>query len=210
MMLQIQTFVLGPIENNSYLIFDDKTRSALVIDPALEPAQLITFIQKNSLQPEKVLITHAHFDHYYGLLFLTKTFPSITQIYLHPDDLDLWRSGGGARDFFGDVISVSDPNTLITSDDKVLLGTHQFTIRHTPGHSPGSVIYYSSELKSAFCGDLIFYHGVGRTDLAGGNEGQLLHSIQTQVFTLPDETTLYPGHGPSTSVAEEKLNNPFV
>lgn len=210
MTLQLKHFLLGPISNNSYLVFDDQTRSALVVDPSLEPGPLAQFMLENSLLLEKVLITHAHFDHYYGLPFLQSAFPSIKEIYLHPDDLDLWRSGGFGKLFWGRTLAVAEPNQLLSTAKPVTLDKHQFTVLHVPGHSAGSVLFYSAELKCAFVGDVIFFHGIGRTDLEGSDFNQLIHSIQMQVFTLPDETTLYNGHGPSTTVAEEKANNPFL
>jgi hydroxyacylglutathione hydrolase len=209
MTLQVKTFVLGPIGNNSYLIYDDQTLSALVIDPSINPEPLAQFIQEKSLHFEIVLITHAHFDHFYGLPFLRATFPSIKEVYLHPDDLDLWRSGGSARLFSDKVLSVPEPNQLLNTAKPVTLDKHEFSVLHAPGHTTGSVIFYSAELKCAFVGDVIFFHGIGRTDLDGANFNQLIHSIQTQVFTLPEETILYSGHGPSTTVSEEKANNPF-
>ena len=210
MTLQVKHFLLGPISNNSYLVFDDLTRSALVIDPSLEPGPLAQFVQKNSLQLKKALITHAHFDHYYGLPFLQSTFSSIEEVYLHLDDLDLWRSGGFGKLFWGRTLTVTEPNRLLSTTSPVTLDEHKFIVLHAPGHSAGSVLFYSAELKCAFVGDVIFFHGIGRTDLEGSDFNQLIHSIQTQVFTLPDETTLYNGHGPSTTVAEEKANNSFL
>jgi glyoxylase-like metal-dependent hydrolase (beta-lactamase superfamily II) len=209
MTLQTKTFILGPIQNNSYLIYDDQTKTALVIDPALEPEPLVEFIQQQSLSLEKVLVTHAHFDHYYGLPFLQKTFSTLKDIFLYPADLDLWREGGSARHFFGKNLDIPEPNQMLSPEEVIVFGDHQFSIRLVPGHTNGSVLFYSSELKGVFCGDAIFYHGIGRTDLPGGNYDLLIHSIQTQIFTLPDETRLFPGHGPATTVAEEKANNPF-
>ena len=210
MTLQIKTFVLGKLNNNVYLLFDDQTRAAVIIDPPLDPDLLAQFIQEKSLNLENIWITHAHFDHYYGLPYLEKTLSSIKTVSLHKDDLGLWRNGGGARHFLGKNIDIPEPNQLISAGQHLFLGEHEFIVHLAPGHTAGSVIYYSAELKCAFCGDVIFYHGIGRTDQQGGDLGLLIHSIQTQVLTLPDETILYPGHGPSTTVAEEKAKNPFL
>jgi glyoxylase-like metal-dependent hydrolase (beta-lactamase superfamily II) len=209
MTLQINSFTLGPIGNNAYLIHDDETRQALLIDAPLEPGAIAEFIEKNDLLLEDILITHGHFDHYYGLPFLLSRFSSVKEVYLHPDDLDLWNSGGGAKHFWGKSIPVTQPTHLLAPGETIKLGVHEFTFRHAPGHSAGSVIYYSAEMQSAFVGDVIFLQGIGRTDLDGGDFNQLIHSIQTQVFTLPEQTTLYPGHGPATTVKDEKLNNPY-
>jgi hydroxyacylglutathione hydrolase len=210
MTLISKSFVLGPISNNTYLIYDDETCQALVIDPPLEPAPLAQYIRENDLMLEKVLITHAHFDHYYGLPFLLSQFSSIKEVFLHPGDLDLWNSGGGAKHFWGKTIPVTQPTHLLLPGESILLGSHKFTYRHAPGHTAGSVIYFSEELHCAFVGDVIFKQGIGRTDLDGGDYNQLINSIRTQVFTLPEETILYPGHGPITTVADEKRDNPFL
>lgn len=204
-----KSFVLGPIQNNTYVLFDDQTRQALVIDPPLEPAPLADFIQENGLVLEKVFITHGHFDHYYGLPYLLNQFSSLKDVVLHPADLDLWNSGGGAKHFWGKILPVAQPSHLLAPGELLHLGEHEFSYRFAPGHSQGSVIYCCAELNCAFVGDVIFYHGIGRTDLDGGDYEQLLQSIQDQVFSLPDDTRLFPGHGQSTTVSEEKNNNPF-
>lgn len=209
MTLQIKTFILGPIENNSFLVYDKETKQAAVIDPSFEPNEIVEFAQNNGLNIEKVFITHGHFDHFYGLPFMKVMLPSINQVYLHGEDLSLWNNGGGAKDFWNKEIIIEPPNCILQDKQFVTLGDHKLEVRHTPGHTQGSVIYYSSELATAFCGDLIFYHGVGRTDLPGGDMNQLIHSIQKEVFTLPPETRLLSGHGPATTVAEEKKNNPL-
>jgi len=210
MTLTYKTFILGPIQNNSYLVYDDETRQALVIDPAMEPEPIAKFVRDNGLILEKVFVTHGHFDHYYGLPYLLNEFPSIKEVDLHPGDLDLWNNGGGARHFWGKSIQVTEPNHLLIDGESLTLGKHEFSFRYAPGHSNGSVVYYSQELNCAFVGDVIFYHSIGRTDLDDGDLNRLLESIRTRVFTLPEDTLLLPGHGESTSVAEEKTNNPFL
>jgi hydroxyacylglutathione hydrolase len=207
---RVKTFVLGPIENNSYLLYDDETKQAAIIDPSFEPNEIVEFVKEIGLVVEKVFITHGHFDHFYGLPFLKSVLPSINQVCLHREDLELWKDGGGAKKFLNEDLKIDSPNCLLEENPSVSLGEHQIEVRHTPGHTPGSVIYYSAELESAFCGDLIFYHGIGRTDLPGGDMSQLVHSIQKEVFTLPAETKLLSGHGPATTIAEERKNNPFL
>jgi glyoxylase-like metal-dependent hydrolase (beta-lactamase superfamily II) len=210
MTLTYKNFILGPIQNNSYLVYDDVTKQALVIDPPMEPAPIAKFILESNLILEKVFVTHGHFDHFYGLPYLMNEFSSIQEVVLHPADLDLWNSGGGARHFWGKSISVVSPNHLLKEGEILFLGEHQFTFRYAPGHSNGSVVYCSQALNCAFVGDVIFYHSIGRTDLDGGDLNRLLQSIRTQVFSLPEDTLLLPGHGESTTVAEEKANNPFL
>jgi len=186
------------------------TKHAAVIDPSLEPLALVEYIQSHKLQVEKILITHAHFDHIYGLPYCQKMLPSINQVCLHSQDLDLWNSGAGARTFHQRVLSIDPPNCFIHDGQLVTVGEHSLQVLHTPGHTSGSVVFYSPELNAAFCGDLIFYHFVGRTDLPGGDSDQLIQSIQEKIFTLPSQTKLLSGHGPETTVSEEKANNPYV
>lgn len=210
MTLQVETLVCGPIENNVFIIFDTDTKEAVVIDPSFEPEKIIFFLQENHLHVNRVLITHAHFDHFYGLPHLLQKISSINTVHLHKLDLLQWQSGGGARKFLGSMLDVNAPFVFVNHSEKVPLGKSVFEVRHVPGHSSGSVIYYCEEIHSAFVGDLIFYHSVGRTDLEDGDGAKLLQSIQSQILTLPDDTVLYPGHGPATTVAEEAKHNPYI
>ena len=210
MNLKVKTFICGPLKNNVYVVFDDQTRVALIIDPSLDLEPVTHFIQQQSLAPESILITHAHFDHFYGVPYLQQTFPAIKNVYLHSGDLTLWRNGGGMPEFLGKPLVVQDPNCLIAHGQTIQFGGHTIEIRHAPGHSLGSVIYYFQELATVFCGDVIFFHSIGRTDLADGNHSELINSIQGQILSLPPETHLLSGHGPATTVAEEKANNPFL
>jgi glyoxylase-like metal-dependent hydrolase (beta-lactamase superfamily II) len=204
-----KTLILGPIENNTYVLYDENTRRAWIIDPAMEPAPLVDFLEKNQLVLEKVLITHGHFDHYYGLPYLQKMITTPFDVYLHPDDLPLWQSGGGASHFLRQSLEVPEPTKFFAEGMKLSLSETDLIVFHTPGHSPGSVTLYCPALKIAYCGDLIFFHGIGRTDLDGGNYANILTSIQEKIFTLPESVSLLPGHGPTTTVGEEKRSNPF-
>lgn len=210
MNIEINNFINGPLKNNTYLLFDPITKNAVVIDPSLDTQSLISCIEKKKLFLRQIWITHAHFDHTIGIKDLLSRFAHPIDIALHPDDLDLWNSGGGGRHF--NLPSITNPPpTLLLSDSQILeLGETRWQILHTPGHSPGSVVYYCAELKKAFCGDLIFKGSVGRTDLPDGNYKQLIHSIETKILTLPSDTILYPGHGPETSVFIESTTNPFL
>jgi glyoxylase-like metal-dependent hydrolase (beta-lactamase superfamily II) len=210
MTIQVETIISGPLENNVYIVFDDGTSEAVIIDPSMNPETVLQFIQENRLKVEHILITHAHFDHFYGVPYLLQMLPSITKVYLHKNDLGNWQSGGGMQKFVGKKLEVVAPLEFIVAGQKIVLAQVQIEVRHCPGHSAGSVIYYFESIQSAFVGDVIFYHSVGRTDLDDGDASQLLHSISTQVFTLPVDTILYPGHGPSTTVLEEMENNPFM
>jgi Zn-dependent hydrolases, including glyoxylases len=210
MTLELNTFVLGPLDNMTYLLTDSDSKVAIVIDPALQPEPLIEYIRAQALTLEKVWVTHAHFDHYYGLPVLQEAFPYLNEVYLNHQDLELWHGGGNARQFMGYYLAVPEPNHDLVPGTTLTWRGHEFTLLAVPGHSPGSIVIYSPELNCAFCGDTIFYHGMGRLDLPGSDPKLLAGCIRSQIFTLPDATRLLPGHGPETTVAEEKANNPFI
>jgi glyoxylase-like metal-dependent hydrolase (beta-lactamase superfamily II) len=129
---------------------------------------------------------------------------------MHPDDLPVWRAGGGGRSFGFSIDPGPDPSVPLVHGQLLHLGDETLEVRHTPGHSPGHVVFYSPTAGVLFCGDLIFHRSVGRTDLPGSSAQKLVHSIHTQVYTLPPATRLLCGHGPDTTVAEEIAENPFV
>ncbi len=210
MTLFIETFILGPIENNTYLIVDETSQSAAVIDPAAPSQAVIEKIQEKNAVLKFILLTHAHFDHIGGVKWLTRQFSTTQKVALHQADLGLWENGGGSKDFGFDFEPGIEPNLVLNDHNILLLGDVQINVLHTPGHTMGHVTYHLPQINTAFCGDLIFYRGIGRTDLNVSNETDLFKSIHERILTLPDETILYPGHGPSTSVAQEKQNNPFL
>jgi glyoxylase-like metal-dependent hydrolase (beta-lactamase superfamily II) len=172
--------------------------------------EVLTLVEKEKLKISKILFTHGHFDHFAGLAFLFANLKPTPLVGLHPGDLPLWRQGGGSVQFRIPIDVPGDPDLLLEHGQKLSLGEYSLVVRHTPGHSPGSVIFHIPSIKTAVVGDLIFRHSVGRTDLDGGNFQTLKNSIETQVFTLPKETILIPGHGPMTSVEEEIRHNPFI
>ena len=210
MALKIENFILGPLENNTYLLIDTETSLAALVDPSVPSREVLEAIRKAGLHLNSILITHAHFDHVGGAKYFKNQFGGDPQIYLHQADLQLWQAGGGARDFGFDFDAGDQPDILFEDAQTFNLGNSVIKVLLTPGHTPGHVTFYFPDSTTAFCGDLIFYHGVGRTDLAHSNQDDLFNSIKDKIFTLPDNTLLYPGHGPSTSVGEEKKNNPFI
>lgn len=210
MTLSIASFVAGPLGNNVILLTNLETHQALLIDPSFEPQEVVKKIVKEDLKLETILFTHGHFDHFTGLAYvLSKIIPS-PKIGLHPGDLSLWRDAGGSKQFRMAIDAPADPDFLLEHQQKILLGDDEIEVRYTPGHSPGSVLFYIPSLNTAVVGDLIFRFGIGRTDLDGGSYKTLVNSIRTQVFTLPAKTILIPGHGPSTTVKEEMEENPYL
>ncbi|MCJ7735082.1 MAG: MBL fold metallo-hydrolase [Anaerolineales bacterium] len=213
-MLQIRTWVLGPVATNTYLVGDPVTKKAVVIDPAWDGDQLAEEIKKEGWQIQNIWITHAHFDHFGGLAGLLKALDLENQedffVGLHPDDLPLWKVKGGAVMFGIPLKSAPKPGHNFTEGEILELGEYSFVVHHTPGHSAGHVIFHCPEEALLFSGDVIFKQGIGRTDLLGGSYPTLMDSIKTWIFPLPEETQIYPGHGPATTVGSEKDNNPFL
>jgi len=210
MTITIHTFVLGAIKNNTYLIVDDATQQAALVDPAAATNQIPELLEEKGYQLTYMLITHAHFDHVGGVKWMQSLTQQHIPVALHRLDLNLWKSGGGSRDFGFDFDPGPVPDLIVTDGQALPLGEIRITVLHTPGHSFGHVTFLDLADKAAFCGDLIFYHGVGRTDLDVCNEDDLFTSIRDKILTLPDDTVLYPGHGGKTSVGEERANNPFL
>jgi len=208
--LQIRSFINGPIDNNTYLVFDLDSRIAVVIDPSLACQPLLDFARSERLSIRQIWCTHAHFDHTIGTKSISASTSNTIQVALHAADLPLWKSGGGGSNFGYRNIDNPLPDILLADGQKLSLADSEWLVMHTPGHTPGGVTFYCAALMAAFCGDTIFYHSVGRTDMPGSSQADLIHSIRAKIFTLPPETTLYPGHGSSTTVAEELASNPFV
>jgi len=210
MSLHIRVFCAGPLQNNVILIFDDSSKECFLFDPSFGIEDILKVIDQEKLNVKAILFTHGHFDHYAGLSYLLSKLPAEPKIGLHLDDLAIWRDGGGSKQFRALIEPPCDPNLVIEDGQHLTLGQSDIEIRHTPGHSPGSVIYYFPDLNTAIVGDLIFHRGIGRTDLDGGSFKALTQSVHTRVFTLPPKTRLIPGHGPDTTVAEEMKSNPYV
>lgn len=206
----INNYVLGQIQNNTYLIHNNETRKAILIDPAAGIERVIEDIQKHDLTLTAILITHAHFDHIAGLHLLVNEFGNEIPIFLHPDDMPLWENGGGAKDFGFDFDPHAVPSHFFHHQQQLSFAGIDLEVRHTPGHSPGHVILYWQSTKTAFVGDVIFYHSIGRADLSYSDPAALTQSIKEQILTLPGDTRLLSGHGPQTNVQEEMNNNPFL
>jgi len=209
-MLEIVPFTLGPVQTNAYLIADPETKEAAVIDPSWDGHIILAEAQKRGWRIGHLWYTHAHFDHIGGAASIADALNPLPLVALHPADHVLWRAGGGGRMFGFRIDPGPEPSIDFAHGQTLRLGSNTFEVRHVPGHTPGHVILYCASEQVCFCGDLVFAGGVGRTDFPGGSWESLVNSIRTQVYTLPDETRLLSGHGPETTVGEEKVSNPFV
>jgi len=193
---------------NVYFYYDEDTKSGIVIDPGGEPERICRFIADNELKIEGILFTHGHFDHLLAVNAVKEA--TSAPVACHSADGDMLRSP--KPNFFDDFSQDTgiEPDILFRDGDVFEFGGHKMNVIHTPGHSPGGVSYYAKESAALFSGDTLFYDSVGRTDFPGGSSATLTASIKDKLFTLPDDTAVYPGHGESTSIGYEKANNPFV
>lgn len=209
-MLEIIEFTLGPVQTNAYLVADPESREAAVIDPGWDGKTILDAAIINGLRIGHLWYTHAHFDHIGGAAAIADALNPIPIVGLHPADHALWKVGGGGSLFGFKIDPGPEPGVDLSHGQVLQLGSVQFEVRFTPGHTPGHCVFYCAIENVLFSGDLIFQGSVGRTDLPGGDFKSLENSIQTQIFTLPDETRILSGHGPETDVGFEKANNPFV
>lgn len=211
-MLYIQSFTFNPFQENTYIIINDK-KQCWIVDPGMydnnETKLLTDFISNNNLTPQAIINTHAHLDHIFGIAPLTEQYN--IPFGLHKMEQDVLNYAPASAAMFGvSLATVPTPTFFIAEGQPLMLGDDTIEVRFTPGHSPGSIIFYYAPGNWAIGGDVLFSGSIGRTDLPGGNFNTLINSIKTQLFTLPGHTTIYPGHGPATTIDTEKLHNPFL
>ena len=203
----IKNIVVGPLEVNCYILGCEDTKEAAIIDPGDNADEIISNIEKEGLKPKFIINTHAHFDHIGGVKSIQDHFK--IDFCLHKEDSFLVENASEQATAFG-LKPIAKPvvNKNVTNGEKVNLGNKSITVIHTPGHSPGGVCYYSD--NNVFVGDTLFAGSIGRTDLPGGSYDTLINSIKENLFPLGDSTIVYPGHGPSTTIGNEKEHNPFL
>jgi glyoxylase-like metal-dependent hydrolase (beta-lactamase superfamily II) len=210
--LHVVGMTLGPVQTNCFLIADAAAGgSAVVIDPAWDGARIHQELDRRGWSLAAIWLTHAHFDHFGGVADLVRLSAAPPSVAMHPLDRPLWRFNGGAGLFGLPAFDPGpEPEVDLAHGMPLRVGSRTFEVRHAPGHTPGHVMFYCAADRLLFSGDVIFAEGVGRTDLPGGSWELLLASIETQVLTLPDEVTIYSGHGPATTVGHERRANPFL
>jgi len=207
--MNVETFIAPGFEENAYLVWATGSGTAVAIDPGGLAADMLDQLADRGLTLEAVLLTHAHIDHIEGVAPIVRA--SGAPVYLHPDDEVLYRNAAVQAAQFGMRIEVPPPFDHRLSHGQVLeFAGVTFEVRHVPGHAPGHVLFHVPGAAAAFVGDVVFQGSIGRTDLPGGSYQQLMESIRQQVLTLSDETTLYSGHGPATTVQRERTTNPFL
>lgn len=211
-MIDIHHFTFGPFEENTYVVSNDDGK-AWIIDPGMyypqENTALFEYLQDNKLVPEKLLLTHAHLDHVFGVHFIHKSF-GLTPL-LHKDDNFIYQSAVATANHYGLSMKPLPKVELTLKEDTAMsLGEDSFELLLAPGHSPGSICFYHSKQDFVISGDVLFNNSIGRTDLPGGSHEQLLTSIRTKLMNLPNETKVYSGHGPMTTIGHERISNPFL
>ncbi|GLI53653.1 MULTISPECIES: MBL fold metallo-hydrolase [Thermodesulfovibrio] len=204
--MKIKKFEVGPLFVNCYIIYDERTKEAVVIDPGDEPDLILDFIKEENLNLKYILCTHGHFDHIGSVKELKDE--TGAKVVLHEKDIEIYRNSPQiAMQFFGiEIEPQPEPDILIKNGEILNTGNVQLTVIHTSGHSPGSVCFYTDGY--IFTGDTLFAGSVGRTDIIGGSMNELLNSLK-KIASLPDETIVFPGHGPKTKIGIEKKTNPF-
>lgn len=203
-MIAIKTFSLGPLETNCFLLHAQS--EAVAVDPGGNPSRVLDFLKHENLSLTHILNTHLHCDHIYGNKALHQA--TGAPILVNPEDEFLLQTEVGAGGLMGLPRVEEFSFSPISPGTMTLLG-EECRILPTPGHTPGSLSFFFPDSKAVFVGDLLFARSIGRTDFPGGDMDTLLRSVREQIFTLPDETKVFSGHGPQTTVHDEKLHNPF-
>lgn len=211
-MLSVNTFTFNPYQENTYILTDEN-KNCLIIDPGCytqsEQSLLANFIQQNQLKPVYLLNTHGHIDHMLGNRFVKDTY-GIDFITHQKVIAELEQTQSYGAMFGLNPAPSPDPDKLVEEGDAIMLGNEKLEVLFTPGHSAGHISFYHMDSKQLFSGDVLFQGSIGRTDLPGGDYPTLMKSIFDKLLTLDDAVSVYPGHGPSTTIGIERASNPFV
>lgn len=199
----LKIFREPPIDNNNYLLIDEESKEAALIDCSAVDSDIKNTLEQYGTKLKYILLTHGHFDHVAGIR------PTDAKIVMHENDLPVLNQTNMYLPAFGiPEITIPQIDIYINDGDVIKLGNNNIKVIHTPGHTQGGVCYLTDNML--FSGDTVFCESVGRCDLEGGNFDQIVDSIKTKIFTLPEDTIIYPGHGKSTTVGWEKIHNQFM
>ncbi len=212
-MIKLQKFTFNPFQENTYLVWDEKTKESIIVDPGcsneMEETEIETFLTDNSLNVKYLINTHCHIDHVLGNKFIKDKYKC--DFYAPELDIPLLENVVEQSKMFRIEINPSPmPENYITEDLKLMIGNSEMNFLFTPGHTPGEYCIIFENENICISGDVLFLEGIGRTDLWGGNYETLLQSIRNKLFTLRDEFLVYPGHGDKTTIGYEKEHNPFL
>ncbi len=211
--MQIKKFTFNPFMENTFVVWDEKTHEAAVVDPGMsdevEELEIKSFIEENTLDIKYLINTHCHIDHILGCRFVKEKYNPV--YYIPEKDLPLYDNADKQAEMF--VVTMGKLPKIdkyLTEDERIKLGSESFSNLFTPGHTPGEFSLYFDESQFCITGDVLFREGIGRTDLYGGDYNTLIKSIKTKLFSLPDDIIIYPGHGDESTIGYEKLHNPFL
>lgn len=211
-MIHIHSFTFGPFQENTYILWDE-TLECLIIDPgnanASEHKQLRDFISEKKLKPQRLILTHAHIDHINGNKYVWDTYGLLPEV--HKEDVYFIERHAVSGAMYGLTVDPSPmAEKFIEEGDVISFGNSKLQVVHTPGHAPGHVTFYNKDEGFMISGDVLFYGSIGRYDLPMGNLETLLSSIKNKLFPLGDAMKVYSGHGPSTTIGFERMNNPYL
>jgi hydroxyacylglutathione hydrolase len=210
-MIHIETLTFNPLQENTYIVYDE-AGDCMIVDPgcyeAYEQKELTDFIAKKKLTVRLLVNTHGHIDHVLGNYFVKETYKVPFEIF-HLDAATLQAVGAYAPNYGFFQYTPATADRLLKEGDAVIVGSMKFDILFVPGHAPGHIAFVNTAEKICLSGDVLFRSSIGRADLPGGNYDTLIHSIKTKLFLLPDDTIVYPGHGPTTTIQFEKKHNPY-
>ena len=204
----IRQLVVGRLQTNCYIAACDTTKEGVVIDPGDDAGRILGEIESLELTIKYILNTHAHFDHIGANEALANRLE--VPLALHPLDLPILKESGGAAAFGLEAPQSPDPDMELKENQTIDVGTLQFRVLLTPGHTPGHVSFYEKRSNIIFDGDVLFDGGIGRTDIPGGDANAIIHSIREVLFKLPEETIVYSGHGNPTTIGQERMTNPWI
>jgi len=209
--MKIDRFVLGDYQTNCYILRRSETdKDCLIIDTGLEAGEMIDFLKRHRLNPLAVVLTHGHIDHIAGLIALRENYPAI-KVCIHKLDATLLTEAEHNLSALAGVSFKTKPADLLIEQGSIIEQAGiKLEVFHTPGHTPGGICLYSKDEGIVFVGDTLFADSVGRTDFPGGSMTSLISAIKQKLLTLPDETVVYPGHGPATSIGREKMYNQYL
>ena len=204
--MRVETFTVGPFQENTYLVIDEATMTSVFVDPGEEGDRLVAAARRAGVRIDAIWVTHAHLDHVGGIAAIKRAVD--VPVYLHADDAPLYRIADRQAAAYGLAMEAPpEPERTLVEGQELTLGDLRFTVLHAPGHAPGHVVIHGEGV--AFCGDCIFAGSIGRTDLPL-SDGRRLAASLARIAELPPDTILYPGHGPATTLAEELRTNPFL
>jgi hydroxyacylglutathione hydrolase len=203
----VEQLVVGELSTNCYLVICEETRRAAVIDPGGEASRVLDAVDRAGVTVEYVITTHAHLDHILACSEVSAA--TGAQIVIHSDEVPLLESDPtGMADWYGIALPVCEPSLTVREGDEIAVGNITFRVLHTPGHTPGHLCLATDGV--VFVGDVLFFQGIGRTDLPGGSYPKLMETIRDCLLTLDDSTVVYPGHGPATTIGDERRLNPWL